>query len=163
MIYFYFFSEMTVLRNQNKAREEPESWILKSFNLIEWNQIVGPVCFLTFGRRSANESNFGHPIFRLLEEPLLCMQVWSYQSAISHSDLEKEFVFLASARCMTYKFLNCIIIVAIFNQNKNQKTIKFREIAIWNYFPKNSLHKKFSKSFFWKSIWIHMIFDLYLL
>ena len=37
---------MTVLRNQNKAREEPVSWILKSFNLIEWNQIVGPVCFL---------------------------------------------------------------------------------------------------------------------
>ena len=36
---------MTVLRNQNKAREEPESWIFKSFNLIEWNQIVGPVCF----------------------------------------------------------------------------------------------------------------------
>ena len=49
---FLLFSEMTVLRNQNKAREEPESWILKSFNLIEWNQIVGPVCFLTFGRRS---------------------------------------------------------------------------------------------------------------
>ena len=43
---FLLFSEMTVLRNQNKAREEPESWILKSFNLIEWNQIVGPVCFL---------------------------------------------------------------------------------------------------------------------
>ena len=39
-------SEMTVLRNQNKAREEPVSWILNSFNLIEWNQIVGPVCFL---------------------------------------------------------------------------------------------------------------------
>ena len=38
-------SEMTVLRNQSKAREEPVSWILKSFNLIEWNQIVGPVCF----------------------------------------------------------------------------------------------------------------------
>ena len=34
---------------------------------------MGPVCFLTFGRRSANESNFGHPIFRLLEEPLLFM------------------------------------------------------------------------------------------
>ena len=48
---FLLFSEMTVLRNQNKAREEkrreePVSWILKSFNLIEWNQIVGPVCFL---------------------------------------------------------------------------------------------------------------------
>ena len=42
---FLLFSKMTVLRNQNKAREEPESWILKSFNLIEWNQIVGPVCF----------------------------------------------------------------------------------------------------------------------
>ena len=43
---FLLFSEMTVLQNQNKAREEPVSWILKSFNLIEWNQIVGPVCFL---------------------------------------------------------------------------------------------------------------------
>ena len=43
---FLLFSEMTVVRNQNKAREEPVSWILKSFNLIEWNQIVGPVCFL---------------------------------------------------------------------------------------------------------------------
>ena len=44
---FLLFSKMTVLRNQNKARrEEPESWISKSFNLIEWNQIVGPVCFL---------------------------------------------------------------------------------------------------------------------
>ena len=50
---FLLFSEMRVLWNQNKAREEPVSWILKSFNLIEWNQIVGPVCFLTFGRRSA--------------------------------------------------------------------------------------------------------------
>ena len=55
---FLLFPEMTVLRNQNKAREEPESWILKSFNLIEWNQIVGPVCFLTFGRRSALNSHF---------------------------------------------------------------------------------------------------------
>ena len=37
---FLLFYKMKVLRNQNKAREEPVSWI----NLIEWNQIVGPVC-----------------------------------------------------------------------------------------------------------------------
>ena len=42
-------------------------------------------------------------------------------------------------------------------------TWNFREIAIWKFFPKKSHHKNFSKSFFWKSIWIHMIFDLYLL
>ena len=45
---------MTVLRNQNKEREEPESWILKSFNLCEPPVFFGSFgTFGTFGRCSA--------------------------------------------------------------------------------------------------------------
>ena len=79
--------------------------------------------------------------------------------SILHSMFEMTVVLFSSASCMTNMALNYGKFVSIFNWKPNFLMAQFWEIAIWNFFPKKSHHKKFSISFFWKSIWIHMIFD----
>ena len=68
--------------------------------------------------------------------------------------ISKKITYIAIVYTSKHNFLAILKIFLTWN---------FREIAILNFFSKKSHHKKFSKSFFWKSIWIHMIFDLYLL
>ena len=54
-------SEMKVLQNQNKAREEPVSWILRKFKIDWMKSNCWPGVFFgtfdTFGRRSGIDAN----------------------------------------------------------------------------------------------------------